>query len=173
MEGGSFEYCLVVDNGTYAIKAGINGNDSPTHTFMNLVGQPFHDGIPGTAEHTESCKIGSQIIDPSLYRLERPMERGVVRDWDLMSQVWNHMFYNELRLVPDEHAVFMTEIILAPKRNREKAAEILFETFNVPALQFASPLLLGMYSIGKTTGVSIDIGEGYSSVTPIYDGFVL
>jgi actin, other eukaryote len=83
------------------------------------------------------------------------------------------MYYNELRLVPDEHAVLMTEVILAPKRNREKAAEILFETFNVPALQFASPLLLGMYSIGKTTGVSIDIGEGYSSVTPIYEGFVL
>ena len=101
------------------------------------------------------------------------MERGVVRDWDLMSQVWNHMFFNELRLAPDEHAILMTEIILAPKRNKEKAAEILFETFNVPALQFASPLLLGMYSIGKTTGVSIDIGEGYSSVTPIYDGFVI
>jgi centractin len=35
---------------------------------------------------------------------------------------------------PDENAVLLTETILSPKRNREKAAEILFEAFNVPAL---------------------------------------
>jgi actin-related protein len=62
------------------------------------------------------------------------MERGVVRDWDLMEKLWHHTYFVELRFVPDEHALLMTETILAPKRNREKAAEILFESFNVPAL---------------------------------------
>lgn len=62
------------------------------------------------------------------------MERGVVKDWDMMSKIWNYMFYQELNIKPDECPLLMTEVILAPKRNREKAAEILFETFNIPAL---------------------------------------
>jgi len=62
------------------------------------------------------------------------MDKGAVQDWELMTKVWHYTFFNELRIQPDENAILMTESIQAPKRNREKAAEILFEAFNVPAL---------------------------------------
>jgi len=43
-----------------------------------------------------------------------------------MEKIWSHIFYNELHISADEHPVMMTE---APKKNREKMMELMFETF--------------------------------------------
>ena len=65
-----------------------------------------------------------------------------------MTEVWNYLFFESLKdeVKPDEEAVLITEAILNPRANREKAAEILFETFNIPAIQFGTPAVLGMYA---------------------------
>jgi len=57
--------------------------------------------------------------------------------------------------------------------NREKAAEIFFETFNVPALYIQMQAVLSLYSSGRTTGVVLDSGDGVSHVVPIYEGFAV
>lgn len=103
------------------------------------------------------------------------MQRGQVTDWDMMSEVWNHIFFEKLKddVKPDEEAVLITESILNNRVNREKAAEILFETFNIPALQFATPAVLGMYAQGKTTGLMVDCGEGHTQIAVVYDGFLV
>jgi actin-related protein len=40
----------------------------------------------------------------------------------------------QLQTFSEEHPVLLTEAPLNPRKNREKAAEIFFETFNVPAI---------------------------------------
>ncbi|MFX1493569.1 MAG: actin, cytoplasmic 2, partial [Promethearchaeota archaeon] len=62
---------------------------------------------------------------------------------------------------------------LNPRQNREKMAEIMFETFNVPALYIAMQAVLSLYASGRTTGTVIDIGDGVSHIVPIYEGFAL
>lgn len=60
-----------------------------------------------------------------------------------------------------------------PQRNRERAAEIFFETFNVPALHIQMQAVLSLYSSGRTTGVVVDSGDGVTHVVPIFEGFAI
>lgn len=56
---------------------------------------------------------------------------------------------------------------------REKIAEIVFETFDIPALYMVPRALLSCFSVGRTTGMVIDIGAASTSITPVVDGFSL
>ena len=51
---------------------------------------------------------------------------------------------------------------------REKAAEIFFESFNVPAMFVSMQAILALYASGKTTGVVLDSGDGVTHAVPVY-----
>ena len=51
-----------------------------------------------------------------------------------MEKIWDHIFKNELKIIPEEHNVILTEVIHSPKYHREKKAQIMFETLNVKSL---------------------------------------
>lgn len=90
-----------------------------------------------------------------------------------MEAVWHHTFYDCLFTQPEEHPVLLTESPLCPRSNREKMTQIMFETFNTPAIYISSSLLLSLYGAGRLTGIVLEIGHTTSYTVPILKGYAI
>jgi actin beta/gamma 1 len=124
--------------------------------------------------YTREYYIGEEALQlKGVLKLMFPVEHGIIEDWTAMEKIWHYTFYTDLRVDPSEHPVLLTEAPLNPRPNREKMAEIMFETFNVPALYVGMQAVLSLYASGRTTGCVIDIGDGVAHIVPIYEGFAL
>ena len=111
---------LVVDNGSGVVKAGFSGEDAPRAIFPSIIGRPKNIAVLVGVE----CKdeyIGDEAQQKrGILKISYPIEHGIVKYWDDMEKIWNHTFYDELRVSPDEHPVLLTETCHNPKVNREK-----------------------------------------------------
>jgi actin-related protein len=165
----------VIDNGTGISKNGFGGEDQPRSVFPTVIGKPKYGNVmPDVKDYSREWYIGQEAIElKGIMNLQYPIEHGIVEDWPAMERIWNYSFYTDLRIDPSEFPVLLTEAPLNPRSNREKMTEIMFETFNVPAMYIATQAVLSLYASGRVTGCVIDIGDGVSHIVPIYEGFAL
>lgn len=110
----------------------------------------------------------SGVLDVS-----RPVEAGLVSCWDDMQELWCYTFFNQLKVMPENHAVLLTEPALNPKRIRQKTTEIMFEYFETPAFYMGVQSVLSLLATGLTTGIVLEAGHEATTAVPVYDGYVI
>lgn len=165
---------LVVDQGSSAIRSGVAGGAEPSTVFPSYVGRVKHEkAMIGSLEGTKF--VGAMARENrGLVSLSYPIKRGVVQNWQDVELIWQNLFdLPEQQLNSEEHPVLVTEPPINPYYNREQMAQMLFETFNVPSLYFGVPAVLSLYAAGKTTGLSLDVGDGVAQCVPVFQGFAL
>eukprot|EP01098_Paradermamoeba_levis_P005125 TRINITY_DN2177_c0_g3_i1.p1 TRINITY_DN2177_c0_g3~~TRINITY_DN2177_c0_g3_i1.p1 ORF type:complete len:411 (-),score=106.42 TRINITY_DN2177_c0_g3_i1:97-1221(-) len=159
---------VVIDNGSGMCKAGFAGDDSPRLIFPSIVGRPRHPyGVEKDLYVGDEARSKREILT-----LSYPNEHGIVTNWDDMEKIWHHVF-SELKIGPEQCPVFLTDPPLNPKPNREKMVQIMFETFQSPAVYIDNTAVLSLLASGRETGIVIDSGDGVSHIVPVYEGYPL
>ncbi|KAM6169565.1 actin-like protein 7B [Rhynchocyon petersi] len=164
---------LIIDLGSQYCKCGYGGEPRPTYFISTTVGK----WCPEAAQAGDTCKetyVGHELVNTEVpLKLVNPLKLGVVMDWDCVQSIWEYVFHTAMKILPEEHAVLLSDPPFSPLSNREKCAELLFETFGVPAMHVACQSLLSIYSYGKTSGLVVESGHGVSHVVPVSDGDLL
>ncbi|RLN72038.1 hypothetical protein BBJ28_00026692, partial [Nothophytophthora sp. Chile5] len=114
-----------------------------------------------------------------LYRdfleLSRPLNRGVVEDWDALERMWEFVFAQELRVDPETTAlpVLCVSSPAGPKKQQERMAQLMFESQKVCGFYFMQQCVLSLFASGRTRGLVVEVGHGSSHAIPIFEGYAL
>ena len=153
---------VIIDHGGDSIKVGLSGDDYPRSLLFNK----------GSNINIERDSFDNKYKNGrNILTLKYPIEHGMVRNWDDMEKIWHHIFYNELRISPDDQKVLLTACTgWNSGKEYYKMTEIMFEKFNVGSIFIAEQAILSLYANGKTTGVVLDCGFDDTHIIPIVEG---
>ena len=173
---------VVVDMGTGFIKAGYSGEDLPRVVIPTVMSERENytaedtTANPGDSKPNKvvSKKFGNDAYaSRDDYEIHHPIQRGIVQDWNRVTDLLEHVFYNELGIEPRNATVLMTDSPMAKKDDKVHLAQIMFENFRFKAFALQNSAVLSLFSNGTTIGLVAESGEGVTYTVPVFEGYAL
>ena len=158
---GNFD--IIIDNGSSSIKYGINtnGEEEEISTCIGYLNQNN-----GNKEYFIEKNLEQKRDNFELYY---PMDRGIIKDWDIMEKLYDNIFYDKLKVNSSKHNIMITELPFNSKKNRENLLEYLFEVYDAPGVSFMNQSHLALYGAGKFDGLVVDLGDSYNHFYPVFN----
>jgi actin-related protein len=132
---------IVLDVGTYQVKAGYAGEDTPKFVFPSAVGVGGESMASNGASAMQidggsgrTLRVGTHALAYRRDGMEvaSPFTDGLITDWEAAEAIFQHALKDQMRLATEDHPVMLAEPTHNTKENREKMVEIMFEKYNVP-----------------------------------------
>ncbi|MEE6483789.1 hypothetical protein FKM82_013655 [Ascaphus truei] len=164
---------VIFDNGSGFCKGGRSGENSPQSVFPTVIGRSKAKSTVMRGGQKDFYIGNEAMSKKSILTLKYPIERGLITAWEDMEKIWKYVYEQELRMKAIDRPLLMSEPPLNPLQNREKMAEVMFETLKAPAIYLLVQATLALYASARTTGIVVDCGFGVSQAVPIYEGYYL
>ncbi|MHA1474654.1 MAG: hypothetical protein ACTSQ5_05660 [Promethearchaeota archaeon] len=139
--------------------------------FPSVVGKPKYRQTMMTGVNAQEIYVGDDTIKMrGVLKLSHPIKRGKVMDWDNYYAILNHIFYNTLRVDAKKcNIIYLVPPLTSPE-TYQYFARVLFETHQVKSVAIIDTATTAVFSIGETTGLSIEIGCGLCTICPVMNG---
>jgi actin len=163
---------IVIDNGESTIKAGFNGENAPRVAIPTVIGNSKNNSI-NIIDDKEKFYIGNDaLLNSPCLNLDYPIKNSKLNSAQ-MEKIWSHVFYNELKVKPENHNVFITESLFNSNKERQEMAEVMFEKFSIFNIHIEPQPVMTLYSTTKTSGLIVESGEGMTQIVPIFEGYLV
>jgi len=183
MFGGDEVAAIVLDLGSHTVKGGYAGEDAPKAVLPSVVGGVWDDVAKGGKDvamtDADAKRKRTYYVNQMGYRRDHmevvsPFGKdGLIEDWDVVEQLWDHTLHKALLVDPKEHPMLLAEPPHVTRAHREKAVQLMFETQNVPALFLGKNPVLTAFASGKATSLVVDLGGQGTTITAVHDGYAL
>lgn len=88
---------IVIDNGSSRMRVGFAGDEVPRLTVPNLIGKPKLNTVRMGIEQKDYYCCDEALSKKGMLNITHPIEKGIIRDWEDMERVWNHVLSEELK----------------------------------------------------------------------------
>ncbi|KAG5490218.1 hypothetical protein JKF63_00337 [Porcisia hertigi] len=166
---------VVVDVGTRNTRLGFSGEEAPRTLLRSCVGLPrAQRPRPTLLQHPLNFTAGDAAYEQSeLLALTYPLKAGHVCDYDALEKLLFYALVEEARIIPDTSSFLFLEPASQSRPDRERFCELLFESFNIPLVGLLTNTAATLYASGRTSGLALDSGAGYTCVAAVQDGYTL
>ena len=154
MEGNS----CVIDNGSHVMRIGITGDDAPRFVERSISGA---DGDRVDRVYGYAVK-GRDV--------RRLIHDSTILDWDGMYTLWNRGLEVCNLNKPSTLSIMSFQ---NPRVQKLECIEYFFEVMDSPAFNICEGGLLDLYSSGRTTGMTINMGLDSTRFTTSIDGNIV
>lgn len=143
------------------MKAGYAGEDTPKFVFPSAVGV-MRDSMDVDGSASGKYLVGAHAVSTRRDGMEIVSafdENGLVSDMDVLESLWSYTLKDQMRANASEHPIMLSEPTHTNKKAREKAVELIFEKFGVPAVFLAKSAVLSSFAMGRQTSLVVDCGH--------------
>ncbi|MEN2499847.1 MAG: hypothetical protein MHMPM18_004030 [Marteilia pararefringens] len=168
---------LVVDIGEFQIKSGFSLDSLPRSTVPSCVAIAKRYQKRAFEPSTfRASYIGRDVSNMcGILEIEKRKEQllddhKISRGASCLATILHHIIYGDLRVLPAEHTILVSNFGSEMDLEKEALVQELFETFAFYGLSIVDPHILNLYSAGLVSGLSIDIGYKRTRVGGFDDG---
>lgn len=174
---------VVIDNGTGYLKCGFSGEDLPRVMIPTIMGvreiilEASQTNDQGGKKY--SRVFGDEALaNKSEYDIHTPIRRGIIEDFDTMKYCWHHLLSHKNMHNQKKCEILLTDSPLNHRENKLKIAETMFDKLKdhniiVDSINIMNSAVLSLFASGRTSGVVIESGQGYTCAVPIFEGYAL